>query len=107
MFNALMMSYARLPMVLAEDGMLPGFVAKRNRYNVPWVAVLLCASAWALALPTFLIVYAAFVSRSERMAHMPALVFGFIVAAVGPILYGISCTLRTRRVAEQFQAGEM
>jgi amino acid transporter len=50
MFNALTMSYARLPMVLAEDGMLPTVLAQKNRRNVPWVAVLACAVAWALAL---------------------------------------------------------
>ena len=50
MFNALTMSYARLPMVLAEDGMLPSLLARKNRRNVPWVAVLACAVAWALAL---------------------------------------------------------
>ncbi|HTV06744.1 MAG TPA: APC family permease [Acidobacteriaceae bacterium] len=153
MFNALMMSYARLPMVLAEDGMLPSVVAARNSYGVPWVAVLLCAVAWALALhfsferlisidlmlygaslileflalvvlrfrepelerpfragslataialgvgPTVLTVYAAYVSRQERMAHMPALLLGFIIAAMGPVLYGISRTVRQRAVA--------
>jgi len=155
MFNALMMSYARLPMVLAEDGMLPSVVAVRNRRGVPWVAVLLCASAWALALqfsferlisidlmlygaslilefialvvlrfrepqlerpfkagslataialgviPTALIVYAAFVSRDERMAHMPALVFGLIVAAAGPIFFWLSRMQRLRHAAER------
>jgi amino acid transporter len=50
MFNALMMSYTRLPMAMAEDGMLPRFVAKRNSRDVPWVSVLLCGFAWALAL---------------------------------------------------------
>jgi amino acid transporter len=50
MFNALMMSYTRLPMAMAEDGMLPRFVARRNSRNVPWVSVLLCGMAWALAL---------------------------------------------------------
>jgi len=50
MFNALTMSYARLPMVLAEDGMLPGILARRNRRGAPWFAVLVCAIAWALAL---------------------------------------------------------
>jgi amino acid transporter len=50
MFNALMMSYTRLPMAMAEDGMLPRFVARRNRRNVPWVSVLLCGLGWALAL---------------------------------------------------------
>jgi amino acid transporter len=50
MFNALMMSYTRLPMAMAEDGMLPRFVARRNRREVPWVSVLLCGLGWALAL---------------------------------------------------------
>jgi amino acid transporter len=144
MFNALTMSYTRLPMVMAEDGILPSFVALRNRYNVPWIAVLLCTSSWALALqfsferlisidlmlyggslilefialvvlrlrepqlerpfragslgtaiaigviPTALIVYAACVARDERVAHMPALAFGAIVALAGPVFYWLS-----------------
>ncbi len=144
MFNALMMSYARVPMVMAEDGLLPSALARRNSKGVPWVALLICATAWALALqfsferlisidlmlygaslilefvalvvlrfrepnlarpfragnlamaiaigvmPTVLIVYAAFCARDERMAHMPALVFGFLIALAGPIFYRIS-----------------
>jgi amino acid transporter len=50
MFNALVMSYSRLPMAMAEEGMLPRIVARRNRRGVPWVSVLLCGLAWALAL---------------------------------------------------------
>ena len=50
MFNALMISYTRLPLAMAEDGMLPQFIARRNRRGVPWVSVLLCGLAWALAL---------------------------------------------------------
>jgi amino acid transporter len=50
MFNALVMSYTRLPMAMAEDGMLPRVLARRNRRGVPWVSVLLCGLAWALAL---------------------------------------------------------
>jgi amino acid transporter len=50
MFNALVMSYSRLPMAMAEDGMLPRIVATRNRRGVPWISVLLCGLAWALAL---------------------------------------------------------
>jgi amino acid transporter len=50
MFNALMMSYTRLPMAMAKDGMLPRFIARRNRRGVPWVSVMLCGLAWALAL---------------------------------------------------------
>ena len=50
MFNALMLSYTRLPMVMAEDAMLPRVVARRNSRGVPWVSVLICGLAWALAL---------------------------------------------------------
>jgi len=141
MFNALTMSYARLPMVLAEDGLLPSVLARRNSRGVPWFSVLACAAAWALALqfsferlisldimlygaslilefaalvvlrwrepgldrpfragsfgaacviaaaPTLLIIYAAFASRHERMAHMPALALGALIAACGPLFF--------------------
>jgi amino acid transporter len=50
MFNALVMSYTRLPMAMAEDGMLPRILARRNSRGVPWVSVLLCGVAWGLAL---------------------------------------------------------
>jgi amino acid transporter len=50
MFNALMMSYTRVPYALAEEGMLPEVVARKNGWGVPWVSVVLCSVAWALAL---------------------------------------------------------
>jgi amino acid transporter len=50
MFNALVMSYSRLPMAMAEEGMLPQVMAKRNNRGVPWVSVVLCGLAWGLAL---------------------------------------------------------
>jgi amino acid transporter len=150
MFNALMMSYARLPVTLAEDGMLPSVLTRRNRRGVPWVAVLACSTAWALALqlsferlisidlmlyggslilefvalivlrfrepnlerpfragslatvcligavPTGLILYAVWVSRDEKMAHIPALALGAIIACAGPLFYWISKTVWTR-----------
>jgi amino acid transporter len=154
MFNALMMSYARLPLVLAEDGLLPQALARKNRRDVPWVAVLACAASWALVLgfsferlialdiilygaslilefvallvlrlkeprlrrpfhagnfafaclisvaPTLLLVYAAVASRGERMAGMPALLFGGLVAAAGPLFFWLSKTLWSRRQPE-------
>jgi amino acid transporter len=51
MFNALVMSYSRLPLAMAGDGMLPrvfGKVSKRT--NAPWVAILVCATGWGLCL---------------------------------------------------------
>jgi amino acid transporter len=50
MFNALVMSYTRLPMAMAQDGMYPRIFARCNRRGVPWVSVLFCGLAWALAL---------------------------------------------------------
>jgi amino acid transporter len=50
MFNALCLSYSRLPAVLAEDGYLPRILARRHRNGAPWVAVLACAAAWTLTL---------------------------------------------------------
>ncbi|MGC1783424.1 MAG: APC family permease [Acidobacteriaceae bacterium] len=50
MFNALTLSYARVPAAMAVDGMLPRVLARRMKNGVPWVAVLACAGGWALAL---------------------------------------------------------
>jgi amino acid transporter len=50
MFNALMMSYTRLPIAMAADGMLPRIFERRNRRGVPWISVLFCGLGWALAL---------------------------------------------------------
>jgi amino acid transporter len=51
MFNALVMSYSRLPLAMARDGMLPKVFAKTTkRAQTPWVAILVCASCWALCL---------------------------------------------------------
>jgi amino acid transporter len=51
MFNALVMSYSRLPLAMARDGMLPKIFAKTTvRTQAPWVAILACATCWALCL---------------------------------------------------------
>jgi amino acid transporter len=51
MFNALVMSYSRLPLAMANDGMLPKIFAKVDkRTKAPWVAILVCAAGWALCL---------------------------------------------------------
>lgn len=49
-FNALTLSYTRLPYAMARDGLLPAVFARRNSRGVPWVALLACATGWALAL---------------------------------------------------------
>jgi amino acid transporter len=51
MFNALVMSYSRLPLAMAKDGMMPKVFGKVTRKNeTPWVAILVLASCWALCL---------------------------------------------------------
>ena len=51
MFNSLVMSYSRLPLAMAQDGMLPRVFAKVNpKTRAPWVAIITCATGWALCL---------------------------------------------------------
>jgi hypothetical protein len=46
---------------------------------------------WVVSVcPVALLVYAAYASRSEQVAHMPALLFGLLVAAGGPVCYLLS-----------------
>jgi amino acid transporter len=110
MFNALMLSYTRVPYALAEDRMLPTsltrLLLKRNSRGVPWVSVLFCAVIWSLALNfTFerlisidLVLYGAallleFVAlvvlrRTEpglsRPFRIPGGTLGAIAAGIGP-----------------------
>ena len=50
MFNALTLSYARLPAAMARDGLAPRVLERHMRNGVPWVAVLACAAAWTVVL---------------------------------------------------------
>ena len=50
MFNALCLSYSRLPAVLANDGYLPRVFTRRLAHGTPWVAVLACSAVWTLSL---------------------------------------------------------
>ena len=51
MLNALVMSYSRLPLAMAQDDLLPRIFARMHRKTAaPWVAILVCASGWALCL---------------------------------------------------------
>ena len=50
MFNAMSMSYTRLPFAMAEDGLLPRIFTRRFANGAPWVSIIFCAAAWALAL---------------------------------------------------------
>jgi amino acid transporter len=50
MFNALVMSYSRLPLAMAQDGLLPKVFARTTRGGAPWVAIVALAMAWASCL---------------------------------------------------------
>jgi amino acid transporter len=51
MFNALVMSYSRLPLAMAQDGLLPSIFARTTRRSgAPWVAIIVLAAAWAMCL---------------------------------------------------------
>jgi len=51
MFNALVMSYSRLPLAMAQDGMLPGIFGKlQKKSRAPWVAIIALAMGWAMCL---------------------------------------------------------
>src|SRR6202166_1023787 len=51
-FGTLMLSFTRLPMVMAEDGYLPRVFARRGaRTGAPWVAIAVCAILWAVGFP--------------------------------------------------------
>jgi amino acid transporter len=50
-FNALVLSYSRIPVVLAEDGYLPAAFSKRlQSTGAPVVSILVCAAAYACCL---------------------------------------------------------
>ena len=51
-FGSLMLSFTRLPAVMAADGFLPrAFTRHHPKTGAPWVAIVGCAVAWAACLP--------------------------------------------------------
>lgn len=71
MFNALCLSYSRLPAVLAEDGYLPRVFARRfARSGAPWVAILACGAMWTLSLGL----------SFERLVSLDVLLYGSSLA---------------------------
>jgi amino acid transporter len=71
MFNALVMSYSRLPLAMAQDGMLPKWFGKRqSRTRAPWVAILVLAVLWA---PCLLLGF-------ERLVTIDILLYGASLA---------------------------
>jgi amino acid transporter len=71
MFNALVMSYSRLPLAMAQDGMLPRIFAKLHpKTRAPWVAILVLAMGWACCLGL----------GFERLVTIDILLYGASVA---------------------------
>jgi amino acid transporter len=95
MFNALVMSYTRLPMAMAEDGMLPRIVARRNSRGVPWVSVLFCGVAWALALKL----------PFERLISIDLILYGSSLMLEFVAL--VVLRLREPALARPFKAGNL
>jgi amino acid transporter len=50
-FASLMLSFTRLPAVMAADGYLPRAFARHNQKGAPWMSILACAIGWAACLP--------------------------------------------------------
>jgi amino acid transporter len=51
MFNALVMSYSRLPYAMAHDGMLPAIFGRVTpQAKAPWVSIVVLSTGWALCL---------------------------------------------------------
>ncbi|MFL6436944.1 MAG: APC family permease [Terriglobales bacterium] len=50
-FNALLMSYSRLPLAMAKDGLLPRVFSRvSRRTGAPWVAIIACAVLYGACL---------------------------------------------------------
>ena len=93
MFNALAMSYTRLPMAMAEDGMLPSVLARRNGRGVPWVSVMVCGAAWALALKL----------PFERLISVDLVLYGSALLLEFVAL--VALRIRERELERPFKAG--
>jgi amino acid transporter len=122
-FNALVMSYTRVPYALAEEGLLPAAFTKITNSGVPWVSVVCCCVAWALALrfsferliSIDLVLYGAallleFVAlvvlrikepELERPFRIPGGISGAIAVGVGPavLIFYALWAARAERVA--------
>ena len=108
MFNALVMSYSRLPLAMAQDGMLPKFFGKLNRRRAPWVAIIALAIGWACCLglgferlvTIDILIYGASLTleflalivlrirepRLKRPFRVPGGMFGAVAVGVAPVL---------------------
>lgn len=119
-FGALMMSFTRLPAVMAQDGYLPKIFTRQNlRTRTPWVAILACAGFWALCYPlgfersllldvlltglSILLEFWALVAlrvREPKLARpyrVPGGVAGTVIIGVPPLVLMIAALVRNGR----------
>lgn len=94
-FNALVMSYTRLPMAMAQDGMLPRALARTNSRGVPWVSVLACGLAWALAINL----------PFERLISIDLILYGSSLLLEFAAL--VALRIREPELPRPFKAGNM
>jgi amino acid transporter len=64
------MSYSRLPLAMAQDGMLPKLFGKLNQRRAPWVAIIALAIGWACCLGL----------GFERLVTLDILIYGMSLA---------------------------
>jgi len=118
-FGALMMSFTRLPAVMAADGYLPKIFSRQHpRTGVPWVAIVACALLWGVCYPlgfernllldvlvtglSILLEFWALVAlrvrepRLDRPYRVPGGILGAIAIGVPPLGLMIATLVRNR-----------
>jgi amino acid transporter len=119
-FSALMLSFTRLPLVMAEDGYLPRIVTRQHsRTGAPWVAITACAILWAVCYPlgfernlildvlltglSILLEFWALVAlrirepELERPFRVPGGITGAVAIGLPPLALMIAAVVRNRK----------
>jgi len=116
--NSLTMSYSRIPLAMAEDGLAPGFLRRVSKNGAPWAALLACGVIWTMALSLSLdrillldiLLYGAslileFIALIvlrvrepglERPLRIPGKIFGAVLAAGPPCALLIFAAIMNR-----------
>lgn len=117
-FNALTLSYSRLPVAMAEDGCAPRFLTRRLPNGMPWAAILVCGLLWISALGLSfdrlvlldILLYGGslvleFVALTTlrirepgmpRPFRMPGGTFGTVIASFGPVALLVCALVKSR-----------